>query len=165
MFSIRSVLSVGFMTLISRALGFVREMLIAHWFGTSAVADAWFVAQRLPNLFRRLFAEGAFNSAFVPMFAAVAGTALLCDAWFDLTTSGSGFYWALAEALAAELPLAALCFWVAFEASEAIGLTAAVGAASAAAPRPTSRPDQPAAGRAHARRAGSEAPTAGRTSR
>src|SRR5215475_12643829 len=69
MFSIRSVLSVGFMTLISRALGFVREMLIAHWFGTSAVADAWFVAQRLPNLFRRLFAEGAFNSAFVPMFA------------------------------------------------------------------------------------------------
>ena len=69
MFSIRSVLSVGFMTLISRALGFVREMLIAHWFGTSAAADAWFVAQRLPNLFRRLFAEGAFNSAFVPMFA------------------------------------------------------------------------------------------------
>ena len=69
MFSIRSVLSVGFMTLISRVLGFVREMLIAHWFGTSAVADAWFVAQRLPNLFRRLFAEGAFNSAFVPMFA------------------------------------------------------------------------------------------------
>ena len=69
MFSIRSVLSVGLMTLISRALGFVREMLIAHWFGTSAEADAWFVAQRLPNLFRRLFAEGAFNSAFVPMFA------------------------------------------------------------------------------------------------
>jgi len=69
MFSIRSVLSVGFMTLISRVLGFVREMLVAQWFGTSAVADAWFVAQRLPNLFRRLFAEGAFNSAFVPMFA------------------------------------------------------------------------------------------------
>src|SRR4030095_9205650 len=69
MFSIRSVLSVGFMTLISRVLGFVREMLVAQWFGTSAVADAWVVAQRLPNLFRRLFAEGAFNAAFVPMFA------------------------------------------------------------------------------------------------
>ena len=112
-----------------------------------------------------LFLAIARRSPFVPMFAAVAGTALLCDAWFDLTTSGHGFYWALAEALGAELPLAALCFWLAFEVSEAIGLSAATGAASAAAPRPTSPPDRPAAGQEPAHRAGSEAPSAGRTSR
>ena len=69
MFSIRSVLNVGLMTLASRVLGFVRDVLIAAYLGTGFAADAWFVATRLPNLFRRLFAEGAFNSAFVPMFA------------------------------------------------------------------------------------------------
>ncbi|HET6618973.1 MAG TPA: lipid II flippase MurJ, partial [Dongiaceae bacterium] len=69
MFSIRSVLNVGLMTLASRVLGFVRDVLIANILGTGPAADAWFVAWRLPNLFRRLFAEGAFNSAFVPMFA------------------------------------------------------------------------------------------------
>ncbi len=69
MFSIRSVLKVGTFTLASRVLGFVRDVLIADLVGTGPIADAWFVAQRLPNLFRRLFAEGAFNSAFVPMFA------------------------------------------------------------------------------------------------
>ena len=105
------------------------------------------------------------RSPFVPMVAAVAGTGLLCDAWFDLTTSGRGFYWSLAEALGAELPLAALCFWLAFEVSEAIGLSAARDAASAAAPRPTLPRDQPEEGREPARRAGSEAPSAGRTSR
>jgi putative peptidoglycan lipid II flippase len=69
MFSIRSILQVGTFTLGSRVLGFVRDVLIASLIGTGPIADAWFVAQRLPNLFRRLFAEGAFNSAFVPMFA------------------------------------------------------------------------------------------------
>jgi hypothetical protein len=108
-----------------------------------------------------LFVAIARRSPFVPMFAAVAGTALLCDAWFDLTTSGSGFYWALAEALGAELPLAALCFWLAFEVSEVFGL----GAASAAGPRPTATRERPAGGPELARRAGNEAPSAGRTSR
>ena len=107
------------------------------------------------------------RSDFVPMFAAVAGTALLCDAWFDVTTAAPGraFHWALAEGLGAELPLAALCFWVAFAASEAIGLGAAIGSASAAAPRPKAPRDLPAAGRERARRADSEAPSGGRTSR
>lgn len=112
-----------------------------------------------------LFFAVVRRSPFVPMFAAVAGTALLCDAWFDLTTSGQGFYWALAEALGAELPLAALCFWLAFEVSEAIGLSAATGAASVAAPRPTSPRDPPEADPEPAHRAGSEAPSAGKTSR
>jgi putative peptidoglycan lipid II flippase len=68
MFSLRTVVKVGSLTLASRVLGYVRDMLFAGLFGTGMVADAWFVAMRLPNLFRRLFAEGAFNAAFVPMF-------------------------------------------------------------------------------------------------
>lgn len=62
-------MTVGVLTLASRALGFVREMMIAGLLGTGPVAEAFFVAMRLPNLFRQMFAEGAFNSAFVPMFA------------------------------------------------------------------------------------------------
>ncbi len=55
--------------MISRVLGFVRDMLIALVLGTGPVADAFFIAFRFPNMFRRLFAEGAFNAAFVPLFA------------------------------------------------------------------------------------------------
>lgn len=66
---IRSVATVGGFTLISRVLGFGRDLLIAAVLGAGPVADAFFVAFRLPNLFRRLFAEGAFNAAFVPQFA------------------------------------------------------------------------------------------------
>lgn len=62
-------MTVGGLTLASRALGFVREMMLAGLLGTGPVAEAFFVAMRLPNLFRQMFAEGAFNSAFVPMFA------------------------------------------------------------------------------------------------
>lgn len=60
---------VGFATLLSRLLGFARDLLMAAFVGTGPVADAFLVAFRLPNLFRRLFAEGAFNAAFVPLFA------------------------------------------------------------------------------------------------
>ena len=56
-------------TLMSRALGFGREMLMAAALGTGPVADAFNAAFQLPNTFRRLFAEGAFNAAFVPLFA------------------------------------------------------------------------------------------------
>jgi putative peptidoglycan lipid II flippase len=66
---LKSATTVGGFTLISRLLGFVRDQLIAFMIGTGAVAEAFFVAQRLPNLFRALFAEGAFNNAFVPQFA------------------------------------------------------------------------------------------------
>ena len=61
--------TVGGATLTSRVLGFFRDILIAASIGTGPIADAFFVAFRLPNLFRRLFAEGAFNAAFVPLFA------------------------------------------------------------------------------------------------
>ncbi len=65
----RTFAAVGSLTMISRLLGFVRDILIASVLGTSMVADAFFVAFRFPNLFRRLFGEGAFNAAFVPLFA------------------------------------------------------------------------------------------------
>ncbi|MEL6681947.1 MAG: murein biosynthesis integral membrane protein MurJ [Pseudomonadota bacterium] len=61
--------TVGLWTLLSRILGFVRDILIAAYLGTGPVAEAFLVAFSLPNLFRRFFAEGAFNMAFVPMFS------------------------------------------------------------------------------------------------
>ena len=61
--------SVGGATMASRVLGFVREAMIAAFLGAGPVADAFYAAFRFPNLFRRLFAEGAFNAAFVPLFA------------------------------------------------------------------------------------------------
>jgi putative peptidoglycan lipid II flippase len=65
----RAFLSVGSLTLLSRVAGFFRDALMAAVLGTGPAADAFFAAFRFPNLFRRLFAEGAFNVAFVPMFA------------------------------------------------------------------------------------------------
>ncbi len=58
----------SFFTLISRILGYLRDILIAIFLGTSIFADAFFVAFRLPNTFRRLFAEGTFNAAFIPSY-------------------------------------------------------------------------------------------------
>ncbi|HZS84819.1 MAG TPA: murein biosynthesis integral membrane protein MurJ [Stellaceae bacterium] len=66
---LRSVATVGGYTLLSRVLGFVRDILTAAFLGAGPVADAFFIAQRLPNMFRSLFAEGAFSAAFVPLFA------------------------------------------------------------------------------------------------
>jgi putative peptidoglycan lipid II flippase len=65
----RSIATVGGWTMGSRVLGFVRDILIASLLGAGQVTDAFFVALQLPNIFRRLFAEGAFNAAFVPLFA------------------------------------------------------------------------------------------------
>ena len=61
----------SFFTLISRILGYLRDILIAIFLGTSIFADAFFVAFRLPNTFRRLFAEGTFNAAFIPSYTSV----------------------------------------------------------------------------------------------
>ena len=65
---LRAVATVGGFTMLSRITGLMREMLIAHFMGAGMVADAFFVAFRFPNLFRSLFAEGAFNAAFIPLF-------------------------------------------------------------------------------------------------
>ena len=63
------VLTVGGWTMLSRLLGFVRDVLIAGLLGPGVLMDAYVAAFRLPNMFRRFFAEGAFNAAFVPMFS------------------------------------------------------------------------------------------------
>lgn len=68
---LKALFTVSSMTLLSRVLGFVRDAVIARIFGAGAVTDAFFVAFRLPNLLRRMFAEGAFSQAFVPIFAEV----------------------------------------------------------------------------------------------
>lgn len=66
---LRALATVSSMTLLSRILGFVRDFVIARSFGAGLATDAFFVAFRLPNLLRRLFAEGAFSQAFVPILA------------------------------------------------------------------------------------------------
>lgn len=66
---VRGFLSVGIWTFISRVSGFVRDILMAAWLGTGPVAEAFLIALSLPNMFRRFFAEGAFNTAFVPIFS------------------------------------------------------------------------------------------------
>ncbi|UWP99000.1 murein biosynthesis integral membrane protein MurJ [Aliiroseovarius crassostreae] len=66
---ISGVLTVGFWTLMSRVLGLVREVFLLAYIGPGPVLDAFVAAFRLPNMFRRFFAEGAFNAAFVPMFS------------------------------------------------------------------------------------------------
>ena len=67
---LRSIITVSSYTMISRLLGFVRDVLVAAFLGAGPIADAFFVAFKIPNFFRRLFAEGAFSAAFVPLFAA-----------------------------------------------------------------------------------------------
>ncbi|MBV9330230.1 MAG: lipid II flippase MurJ, partial [Alphaproteobacteria bacterium] len=66
----RSLFSVGFWTAVSRATGFVRDVILAATLGAGPQSDAFFVAFRLPNNFRAIFGEGAFNAAFNPRFAA-----------------------------------------------------------------------------------------------
>lgn len=98
----KSASTVSLLTLLSRITGFVRETLIASVFGANAITDAFRVAFLIPNLFRRLFAEGAFSQAFVPVLAATraeqgdAATQVLIDkvatvlAWAVLLTSVVG---------------------------------------------------------------------------
>ncbi len=113
----KSASTVSLFTLLSRITGLVRELLIASTFGASALTDAFNVAFRIPNLFRRLFAEGAFSQAFVPVLAASkvqngdAATRLLVDrvatllAWALLLTCVVGvaaapvMVWAMASGL------------------------------------------------------------------
>ncbi|HEY7017685.1 MAG TPA: hypothetical protein VH297_04385 [Gaiellaceae bacterium] len=93
------------------------------------------------------------RSVFVMVLAPIAGTALLCDAWFDLVTAqpGRDFHWALVFALFGELPLAVLCFWIAFEVGQVVGAIAAEARVLGADPRPTAPPGLRAEGSERAR--------------
>lgn len=66
---LKSLAAVSSITMLSRILGFVRDTLIARIFGAGMATDAFFIAFKLPNLLRRIFAEGAFSQAFVPILA------------------------------------------------------------------------------------------------
>jgi putative peptidoglycan lipid II flippase len=66
---LKSIATISGFTMISRVTGFIRDILIANFLGASIFADAFFVALKFPNLFRRFFAEGAFNAAFVPLYS------------------------------------------------------------------------------------------------
>lgn len=66
---IRNILTLGLWTLVSRGAGLARDLMMANYLGAGAVADAFNVAFSLPNMFRRFFAEGAFNQAFVPIYS------------------------------------------------------------------------------------------------
>src|SRR5215207_5300097 len=68
---IERIFTVGGLTLVSRITGFIRDIMLAAILGAGPVADAFFVALRLPNHFRAIFAEGAFNAAFVPAYARI----------------------------------------------------------------------------------------------
>ena len=65
---LKSTGTIAGLTLVSRIFGFVRDIMLARILGAGAAADAWQLAFQLPNIFRRLFAEGAFSAAFVPLF-------------------------------------------------------------------------------------------------
>ena len=103
--------TVSLLTLVSRITGLVRELLIASTFGASAMTDAFNVAFRIPNLFRRLFAEGAFSQAFVPVLATSkaqqgeAATQLLIDRVATLLT------WALLLTCVAGVAAAPALVW------------------------------------------------------
>jgi putative peptidoglycan lipid II flippase len=68
---LKSTLTVGLATIVSRLLGFVRDVVFARYFGASGATDAFFLAFRIPNFMRRLFAEGSFSLAFVPILSEV----------------------------------------------------------------------------------------------
>ena len=70
---LKHIMTVGGLTLLSRVTGFLRDIMLAAILGAGPVADAFFIALRLPNHFRAIFAEGAFNAAFVPAYARIRG--------------------------------------------------------------------------------------------
>src|SRR5207344_3486441 len=72
---------IGVATFSSRILGFVRDMVLARMFGATPAADAFFVAYRVPNLLRELFAEGSMSSAFIPVFTEYQSRRSKQEAW------------------------------------------------------------------------------------
>src|SRR5687767_4140221 len=72
---------IGAATFSSRILGFIRDMVLARLFGATAAADAFFVAYRVPNLLRELFAEGSMSAAFIPVFTDYHTRRTTREAW------------------------------------------------------------------------------------
>ena len=72
---------IGAATFCSRILGFIRDIILANLFGANAAADAFYIAYRIPNLLRELFAEGSMSSAFIPVFSEYHSTRSKQEAW------------------------------------------------------------------------------------
>ncbi len=110
---IQSTAMVGTLTLLSRILGFVRDAVIASIFGADAVTDAFFVAFRIPNFLRRLFAEGSFSQAFVPVLTRYKQTAsrAVLRLFLERTAGSLAAVLAMVTALGVlAAPLMVLCF-------------------------------------------------------
>src|SRR6185503_15213570 len=105
---LRALATVSSMTLLSRILGFIRDFFIARVFGAGLATDAFFVALRIPNLMRRLFAEGAFSQAFVPILAEVRNRETQEDTRALVDCVSSALFLALLAATAIGMALAPL---------------------------------------------------------
>jgi putative peptidoglycan lipid II flippase len=124
---LRSALTVSGFTLLSRITGLVRETLTAAIFGASALTDAFFVAFRLPNLLRRMFAEGAFSQAFVPILASARESDDPARMHRLIDHVATILFWALVAVSALGVVAAPLLVW-----AMASGLRAEPGAFDAA---------------------------------
>jgi len=113
---IKSTGTFSFFTIISRLLGYVRDILIALFLGAGPLADAFFVAFRIPNTFRRLFSEGTFNAAFVPSYSSLLSKKKLSERFannvFNLLILGLFFFVIIIEIL---MPLFVLLIAPGFE--------------------------------------------------
>src|SRR6185436_4604512 len=109
---LRALATVSSMTLLSRILGYVRDFFIARVFGAGLATDAFFVAFRIPNLLRRLFAEGAFSQAFVPILAEVRNRETAADTKALVDCVSTALFLALLAAAAAGMALAPLVVYV-----------------------------------------------------
>lgn len=125
---VRGFLTVGLWTLLSRAVGFVRDVMIANYLGSGPVAEAFLIAQSLPNMFRRFFAEGALNMAFVPMFAKKL------EGHEDAEAFARDAYWGMAGLLTVfsiighfAMPLLVLAMASGFAGDERFGLSVVLG--------------------------------------
>jgi len=106
---LRRLASVGGFTLLSRATGFIRDIIMASVLGSGPLSDAFFVAWRLPNSFRGIFAEGAFNVAFIPRFAAARETRGEEDA---ASFADNVYSWQMAAQVVLLLVALACMYWI-----------------------------------------------------
>jgi putative peptidoglycan lipid II flippase len=108
----RALATVSSLTLLSRVTGLVRDMLISRLFGASAETDAFNVAFRLPNLLRRMFAEGAFQQAFVPMLADVRASKDEAQTGVFVGHVASALFWVLLGVSALGVVMAPVLVWL-----------------------------------------------------
>ena len=109
---LRTLMAVSSLTMVSRVLGYVRDFFIARAFGAGLLTDAFFVAFRIPNLLRRLFAEGAFSQAFVPILAEYKNRSTPQDTRSLVDAIGTILFLALVAAAALGVVLAPLIVYV-----------------------------------------------------